>query len=94
MKNKILIYGLATTLLVNAAPPHVTTTEPDEIKELDRCVQKRFQDPVAISQRRFGMGRMGQRRMSSRQAPSPGARPTLSHSAPRTRHRDVRDFKS
>jgi hypothetical protein len=94
VKNKILIYGLATTLLVNAAPPHVTITEPDEIKELDRCVQKRFQDPAAISQRRFGMGRMGQRRMSSRQPPPAGARPTAGHPSPRTHHRDVRDFKS
>jgi hypothetical protein len=55
MKNKIFIYGLATTLFVNGAPPHVTLTEPDEIKELDQCVQKRFLDPAAISQRRFGI---------------------------------------
>ncbi len=95
MKNKILIYGLATSLFVNAAPLHVTITEPDEIKELDRCVQKRFQDPSAISQRRFGMGRMGQRRMSSAQPPPHGAPHT---GAPLRRHephhRDVRDFKS
>jgi hypothetical protein len=93
VKNKIVIYGLAMTLLVNAAPPRVTIAEPDEIKELDRCVQKRFQDPAAISQRRFGMGRMGQRRMSSPQPP-PQGRLTASHSSPQTRHRDVRDFKS
>ena len=93
MKNKILIYGLATTLFVNGAPPHVTLTEPDEIKELDRCVQKRFQDPAAISQRRFGMGRMGKRRRPSPQPPD-GSSPIAAQSQQGTHHQDVRDFKS
>jgi hypothetical protein len=94
VKNKMLTYGLATTLFVNAAPPHVTITEPDEIKELDRCVQNRFQDPAAISQRRFGMGRMGPRRMPSPQPPPHGPSPIAGHSRQGTHHRDVRDFKS
>jgi hypothetical protein len=93
MKNKVFIYSLATTLLVNGAPLHATITEPDEIKELDRCVQKRFQDPAAISQRRFGMGRMGKRRRPSPQPPD-GSSPIADQSRLGTHHRDVRDFKS
>jgi hypothetical protein len=57
MKNKIIVLTMAAVTLVDAAPLHMTVTEPDEIKDLDRCVQKRFQDRTT-----FGMGRMGPRK--------------------------------
>jgi hypothetical protein len=94
MKNKILIYGLAAAVFANAAPPRVAITEPDEIKDLDRCVQKRFQDPAAISQRRFGMGRMGPRRTTSPQPPPNRPSPMATGYREAKHHRDIRDFKS
>jgi hypothetical protein len=61
MKNRIIILGMAAVTLANAAPLHVTVTEPSEINDLDRCVQKRFQDRAS-----FGMGRMGPRKQPHR----------------------------
>ena len=61
MKNKIIILSMVAVTLVDAAPLHVTVTEPNEINELDRCVRKRFQDRA-----NFGMGRMGPRKQPHR----------------------------
>jgi hypothetical protein len=83
MKNKIITLSLTGLMLVNASPLRTTVTDPDEMKELDRCVQKRFQD-----RRSFGMSRMGPRRSPS---PSVYGRPS---SAGSSYHRDVRSFSS
>ena len=86
MKNRIVTLSIMSLMLVNASPIHTTVPEPDEMKELDRCVQKRFQD-----RRSFGMNRMGPRRTPNTPSSPPYHRDVRSFSSENPAEQSVID---